>query len=74
MLIHPRQRERLIILEILCEKRFINGAASGETQETKVLPKIEQGIRQRPRVLVEDSIRGGNTIRDSITLQKRITR
>ena len=54
MLIHPR-REGLKVLKILYKKRIINSAASGETQETKVLliSKIDQGTRQRSRVLVE---------------------
>ena len=70
VLIHPRQREGLRVLERCYEERINNSAASrGDTKdadrraETKVLPKIQardQGTRRRleyspkTRVLAKD--------------------
>ena len=48
---HPRQREGVNVLEICHKGCIISSAASGEIQETKVLPKVQ--VRET-RILVKN--------------------
>ena len=46
MLIHPCQGEGLRVFKILYKEHIINSTVSAETQETNILPKVDQGSHQ----------------------------